>query len=115
MLKRPRPSRGTEPSRSTSRRRLPSSCSGKDEGAAQQPGVDGGQHGAPVGLSLLEGASERVFAGKLERAEFTEVWVGRHRPFGTDQAALYPLFTPEVIQVMRRTIPPAIRAMWPPG
>ena len=31
--------------------------------------------------------------------------VGGHQPFGIDQAALYPLFTPELIQVMRRTIP----------
>jgi hypothetical protein len=29
---------------------------GQEEGAAQQPSVDGGQHGAPVGLSLREGA-----------------------------------------------------------
>ena len=48
--------------------------------------------------------AERVFAGKLQRAGFAEVWVGGHQPFGIDQAALYPLFTPEVIQVMRRTI-----------
>jgi hypothetical protein len=34
-----------------------------------------------------------------------DVWVGGHRPFGIYQAALYPLFTPEVIQVMRQTIP----------
>jgi arsenite methyltransferase len=50
--------------------------------------------------------AERVFAGKLERAGFADVWVGGHRPFGIDQAALYPLFTSEVIEVMRRTIPP---------
>ena len=50
--------------------------------------------------------AERVFAGKLERAGFAEVWVGGHRPFGVDEASLYPLFTPRVIQVMRRTIPP---------
>jgi hypothetical protein len=49
--------------------------------------------------------AERVFAGKLQRAGFAEVWVGGHQPFGIDQAALYPLFTPEVIQVMRETIP----------
>jgi hypothetical protein len=49
--------------------------------------------------------AERVFAGKLERAGFTDIWVGGQRPFGIDQAALYPLFTPEVIEVMRRTIP----------
>jgi arsenite methyltransferase len=50
--------------------------------------------------------AERVFAGKLERAGFAGIWVGGHRPFGIDEAALYPLFTPEVIEVMRRTIPP---------
>jgi hypothetical protein len=33
------------------------------------------------------------------------MWVGGHRPFGIDEASLYPLFTPEVISVMRRTIP----------
>jgi arsenite methyltransferase len=49
--------------------------------------------------------AERVFAGKLERAGFDHVWVGGHRPFGIDEAAMYPLFTPELIQVMRRTIP----------
>jgi hypothetical protein len=33
------------------------------------------------------------------------VWVGGHRPFGIEDAALFPLFTHEVIEVMRRTIP----------
>jgi len=50
--------------------------------------------------------AERVFADKLERAGFTNVWVGGHRPFGVDEASLYPLFSPDVIEVMRRTIPP---------
>ena len=50
--------------------------------------------------------AERVFADKLERAGFADVWVGGHRPFGIDEAALYPLFTTEVIDLMRRTIPP---------
>jgi arsenite methyltransferase len=50
--------------------------------------------------------AERVFAGKLEKAGFKGVWVGGHRPFGIDEAAMYPLFTSEVIEVMRRTIPP---------
>jgi arsenite methyltransferase len=49
--------------------------------------------------------AERVFAGKLERAGFVDMWVGGHRPFGIDEASLYPLFTLEVIEVMRRTIP----------
>jgi hypothetical protein len=64
------------PSRSTRRRRLPSSCSGKDEGAAQQPGVDGGQHAAPVGLSLLEGA------GRFQPGELLSVGLGLGQPGG---------------------------------
>jgi hypothetical protein len=48
--------------------------------------------------------AERVFAEKLERAGFADVWVGGHRPFGIEDAALMPLFSPEVIEVMRRTI-----------
>jgi len=48
--------------------------------------------------------AERVFAGKLERAGFVDIWVGGHRPFGIEDAALMPLFTPEVIEVMRRAI-----------
>jgi hypothetical protein len=49
--------------------------------------------------------AERVFAGKLERVGFAGVWVGGHRPFGIEEAAMYPLFTSEVIEVMRGTIP----------
>jgi hypothetical protein len=49
--------------------------------------------------------AERVFADKLSQVGFATVWVGRHRPFGIAEAALYPLFTREVIEVMRRTIP----------
>jgi hypothetical protein len=49
--------------------------------------------------------AERVFAEKLGRAGFEDVWVGGHRPFGIVDASLFPLFTPEVIEVMRRTIP----------
>ena len=48
--------------------------------------------------------AERVFAEKLERAGFVNVWVGGHRPFGIEDAALIPLFTQEIIEVMRRTI-----------
>jgi hypothetical protein len=49
--------------------------------------------------------AERAFAEKLERAGFANVWVGGHRPFGIEDATLMPLFTPEVIELMRRTIP----------
>jgi hypothetical protein len=48
--------------------------------------------------------AERVFAEKLERAGFVDVWVGGHRPYGIEDAARYPLFTPELIKVMKRTI-----------
>jgi arsenite methyltransferase len=50
--------------------------------------------------------AERVFAEKLHRAGFVDVWVGGHRPSGIDEASDYPLFTDEVIELMRRTIPP---------
>ena len=50
--------------------------------------------------------AERVFAEKLERAGFADIWVGGHLPFGLTEAASMPLFTPEVLEVMRRTIPP---------
>ena len=54
----------------------------------------------------MSGATaEGVFAGELERTGFAGVWVGGHRPFGIDQAAPYPLFSPEIIQIMRQTIP----------
>lgn len=50
--------------------------------------------------------AERVFAEKLTRAGFADVWVGGHLPFGIKEAASMPLFTPEILEVMRRTIPP---------
>lgn len=50
--------------------------------------------------------AERVFAAKLENVGFTNVWVGGHRPTGIEEASHYPLFTDEVIEVMRQTIPP---------
>jgi hypothetical protein len=48
--------------------------------------------------------AERVFAEKLGRAGFVEIWVGGHQPYGIEDAARYPLFTPELIEVMRTTI-----------
>jgi hypothetical protein len=50
--------------------------------------------------------AERVFAEKLGRAGFVDVWVGAHRPTSIDEASQYPLFTDEVIELMRRTMPP---------
>lgn len=54
--------------------------------------------------------AERVFAEKLGRAGFVEIWVGGHQPYGIEDAARYPLFTPVLIEVMRRTISPERQA-----
>ena len=50
--------------------------------------------------------AERVFAEKLGRAGFVDVWVGGHRPQSIDEASDYPLFTDEVIRLMRSALPP---------
>lgn len=53
--------------------------------------------------------AERVFARKMEKAGFAEVWIGEKVPYGIGDAALYPLFTPELIRLMERVIPPERR------
>jgi hypothetical protein len=50
--------------------------------------------------------AERVFARKMEKVGFREVWIGERTSFGIEGAALYPLFTPEIIDLMRRLLPP---------
>ena len=49
--------------------------------------------------------AERVFARKLEKVGFTDVWIGEKQPFGIEQAAIFPLFTDEVVELMRNLIP----------
>ena len=49
--------------------------------------------------------AERVFAEKLGRAGFVDVWVGGHRPTSIEEASQYPLFTDEVIQLIRAALP----------
>lgn len=49
--------------------------------------------------------SERVFRRKLENAGFDDIWIGNPVPFGLADAALYPLFTPEIIEQMRELLP----------
>ena len=49
--------------------------------------------------------AERVFAEKLGRAGFVDVWIGGHRPTSIDEAAQYPLFTDSVIALMRSAMP----------
>jgi arsenite methyltransferase len=50
--------------------------------------------------------AERVFARKMEKAGFREISIGERTPFGINSAALYPLFTPEIIDLMRELLPP---------
>jgi hypothetical protein len=49
--------------------------------------------------------AERAFATKLRKVGFADVWIGDKMPYGIEQAALYPLFTPELVQLMRKLIP----------
>jgi arsenite methyltransferase len=49
--------------------------------------------------------AERVFVDKMTKVGFGEVEVLDRRPFSLDEAALYPLFTPELIDLMRELIP----------
>lgn len=49
--------------------------------------------------------SEDVFATKLANAGFVDVEMFDRVPFGVDDVALYPLFTTEVLELMRQRIP----------
>lgn len=50
--------------------------------------------------------TERDFVTKLERAGFTEIEILERSPMGVDDCALYPLFTTEVLDLMRTLIEP---------
>jgi hypothetical protein len=50
--------------------------------------------------------AERVFARKMEKAGFADVWIGEKVPYGIDDAALYPLFTDDLVALMRKVITP---------
>ena len=49
--------------------------------------------------------AERVFATKMERIGFADVAVGGHIEFGVADVEDYPLFTSEVIHLMKTLIP----------
>jgi arsenite methyltransferase len=49
--------------------------------------------------------TERDFVEKLERAGFGEIKVHHREPVSVDDLALYPLFTTELIELMRTLIP----------
>jgi hypothetical protein len=50
--------------------------------------------------------AERDFVAKLERAGFSEIEVLAREAMSTDDCALYPLFSDELLSLMRRLIPP---------
>ncbi len=54
--------------------------------------------------------AERDFVAKLEKAGFTDIEVVDRQPVSIDDFALYPLFTDELIALMRKLIPPARQA-----
>jgi hypothetical protein len=54
--------------------------------------------------------TERDFVEKLKRAGFREIRVHERRPVSIDDLTLYPLFTDELIELMRRLIAPDRRA-----
>lgn len=50
--------------------------------------------------------TERDFVTKLERAGFTKIEIVERTRMGVDDFSLYPLFTTEVLDLMRTLIPP---------
>jgi arsenite methyltransferase len=53
--------------------------------------------------------TERDFVAKLEKAGFEEIEVMERRPMGVEDCSLYPLFTPDVLELMRTLIAPERR------
>jgi arsenite methyltransferase len=54
--------------------------------------------------------SERVLGRKLERVGFDGIDIGGHTPFSLDDVARYPLFTRDIVQLMRRLLTDAAQA-----
>jgi len=50
--------------------------------------------------------TERDFVEKLERSGFAAIEVHQREPVSVDDLALYPLFTTELIELMRTLISP---------
>ena len=60
----------------------------------------------PAWAGCIAGAlSERIFRGKLDRAGLVDVEMSERSMLTLDDVALYPLFTPEVLSLMRRVLP----------
>jgi len=54
--------------------------------------------------------AERVFVKKLRNVGFSEVAIVERHPFRLEDAARYPLFTPDLIDMMRKLLPPERQA-----
>ena len=50
--------------------------------------------------------AERDFVTKLGRAGFVDIEIVERTKFGIDDSAQYPLFTDDLIELMRRAISP---------
>ncbi len=61
--------------------------------------------GAAWAGCIAGAVSERVLVKKLTRVGLAEIEVDGHVPFGVDDVAGYPLFTRDVVDLMRRVIP----------
>jgi arsenite methyltransferase len=48
--------------------------------------------------------AERDFVQKLEKAGFVDIAVRHREPVSVDDCALYPLFTDDLLELMRRLI-----------
>jgi hypothetical protein len=49
--------------------------------------------------------AERDFVEKLEKAGFADVEVVARRPISVDEWSIYPLFTADLLELMRTLIP----------
>jgi hypothetical protein len=50
--------------------------------------------------------AERVFAHKMQKIGFTGLVVHERHPFGLEDAERYPLFTPDLIELMGAVLTP---------
>ena len=53
--------------------------------------------------------SERVLRRKLARAGLEDIDVAGHAGFSLEEVALYPLFTPEIMELLRQLLPRAVQ------
>jgi arsenite methyltransferase len=54
--------------------------------------------------------AERVFVEKMERVGFEGIETREPRPFGLTDAARYPLFTPDLVELMTELLAPEQQA-----